>query len=65
MGISLRSGLWVLIVLVGLLGPSGIGSVCAQNRRPKNVQAAGRAKWSGTPLILEAGYVAFLFYFES
>ncbi|KAE8009047.1 hypothetical protein FH972_005504 [Carpinus fangiana] len=55
MGTRLRSGLCVLIVLVGLLGPSGIGSVCAQNRRPKNVQAAVRAKWSGTPLILEAG----------
>ena len=25
-------------------------------RRPKNVQAALRAKWSGTPLLLEAGY---------
>lgn len=63
MGTRLRSWLWVLIVLVGILGPCGIGSVCAQNRRPKNVQVAVRAKWSGTPLILEAGYVAFLFCF--
>ncbi|XP_010523682.1 PREDICTED: UDP-glucose:glycoprotein glucosyltransferase isoform X2 [Tarenaya hassleriana] len=27
----------------------------AQNRRPKNVQVAVRAKWEGTPLLLEAG----------
>ncbi|XP_050375561.1 UDP-glucose:glycoprotein glucosyltransferase [Argentina anserina] len=32
-----------------------IGSASAQNRRPKNVQVAVRAKWSGTPLLLEAG----------
>lgn len=55
MGTRLRSALWILIVLVCLLGPSGIASVYAQNRQPKNVQAAVRAKWSGTPLLLEAG----------
>lgn len=52
-----RSGLWVLILVVVLLGICEIGSVVAQNRRPKNVQVAVRAKWSGTPLLLEAGYV--------
>jgi UDP-glucose:glycoprotein glucosyltransferase len=34
--------------------------VAADNRRPKNVQTALRAKWSGTPLLLEAGYVVVL-----
>jgi UDP-glucose:glycoprotein glucosyltransferase len=29
--------------------------VAADNRSPKNVQTALRAKWSGTPLLLEAG----------
>ncbi|XP_045817511.1 UDP-glucose:glycoprotein glucosyltransferase-like isoform X2 [Trifolium pratense] len=29
--------------------------VAADNRRPKNVQTAVRAKWSGTPILLEAG----------
>ncbi|KAK4493249.1 hypothetical protein RD792_017874 [Penstemon davidsonii] len=31
------------------------GGVSAQNRSPKNVQVALRAKWSGTPILLEAG----------
>lgn len=43
------------VTIVICLGVFGIGSVSAQNRRPKNVQAAVRAKWSGTPLLLEAG----------
>nr|DAD24321.1 TPA_asm: hypothetical protein HUJ06_025785 [Nelumbo nucifera] len=30
-------------------------AVLAENRRPKNVQVSLRAKWSGTPLLLEAG----------
>lgn len=30
-------------------------SASAENRRPKNVQVSLRAKWSGTPLLLEAG----------
>lgn len=30
-------------------------STLADTRRPKNVQTALRAKWSGTPLLLEAG----------
>ena len=34
--------------------------VGAQNRKPKNVQVAIRAKWSGTALLLEAGSVPFL-----
>lgn len=33
----------------------GLASVHGENRRPKNVQVALRAKWSGTPLLLEAG----------
>lgn len=44
-----------MILVVVLLGLCEIGSVVAQNRRPKNVQVAVRAKWSGTPLLLEAG----------
>ncbi|KAL6178989.1 hypothetical protein ACLB2K_050505 [Fragaria x ananassa] len=41
---------YAFIILICL-----IGSVSAQNRRPKNVQVAVRAKWSATPLLLEAG----------
>ena len=60
----MRSGFWVLIILVSCSGLCGIGSVSAENRRPKNVQVSVQAKWSGTPLLLEAGYViTFLFYF--
>ncbi|TKY60158.1 UDP-glucose:glycoprotein glucosyltransferase [Spatholobus suberectus] len=52
MGCLCRSECWVLIVL-GLLA---IGSAFADTpQRPKNVQTALRAKWSGTPLLLEAG----------
>ncbi|KAJ4966264.1 hypothetical protein NE237_018113 [Protea cynaroides] len=40
----------VLVILVCL----SWGSVSADNRRPKNVQVSLRAKWSGTPLLLEA-----------
>ncbi|GMH06742.1 hypothetical protein Nepgr_008582 [Nepenthes gracilis] len=47
------SGFWVLIVLI-CGGICGI-LVSAQNHRPKNVQVALRAKWEGTPLLLEAG----------
>ncbi|XP_068312697.1 UDP-glucose:glycoprotein glucosyltransferase-like [Pyrus communis] len=54
MGTRYKSAFCAVIVLV-CLGASGIGLVSAQNRRPKNVQAAVRAKWSGTPLLLEAG----------
>ncbi|XP_058110357.1 UDP-glucose:glycoprotein glucosyltransferase isoform X2 [Magnolia sinica] len=32
-----------------------VSSALAENRRPKNVQVSLRAKWSGTPLLLEAG----------
>ncbi|KAJ7968055.1 UDP-glucose:glycoprotein glucosyltransferase [Quillaja saponaria] len=59
MGTCCRSGLWVLIVLV-CLGLCGIASVSADSRRPKNVEVAVRAKWSGAPLLLEAGYERFL-----
>lgn len=56
MGTRYRSGFWVLIVLA-CLGLLGIGPAFADTRRPRNVQVALRAKWSGTPLLLEVGYV--------
>ncbi|CAL5438882.1 unnamed protein product [Camellia sinensis] len=49
-----RSGCWVLFVFVGFLSLSG-NLVSVESRRPKNVQVALQAKWSGTPLLLEAG----------
>ena len=58
MGTLCRSRYWVLIFLA-CLGLFGIGSAFADSRRPKNVQVALRAKWQGTPLLLEAGYVGF------
>ncbi|RDY03533.1 UDP-glucose:glycoprotein glucosyltransferase, partial [Mucuna pruriens] len=52
MGCLCRSECWVFIVLVLF----NIGSAFADAPpRPKNVQTALRAKWSGTPLLLEAG----------
>lgn len=54
MGTHFRSGFWVLVVLA-CASLCWNGSVVADNRRPKNVQVAVRAKWSGTPLLLEAG----------
>ncbi|KAL5787384.1 hypothetical protein ACOSP7_004333 [Xanthoceras sorbifolium] len=49
-----RSGFCVLVLFVCVC-IGGLGSVTGENRRPKNVQVAIRAKWSGTPLLLEAG----------
>ncbi|KAE8669400.1 UDP-glucose:glycoprotein glucosyltransferase [Hibiscus syriacus] len=49
-----RSRFRILFILACLL-ICGFAFVGAQNRRPKNVQVAIRAKWSGTPLLLEAG----------
>ncbi|OMO74262.1 Glycosyl transferase, family 8 [Corchorus capsularis] len=49
-----RSRFCTLILLACVI-VSGFTFVGAQNRRPKNVQVAVRAKWSGTPLLLEAG----------
>ncbi|XP_061337152.1 UDP-glucose:glycoprotein glucosyltransferase isoform X1 [Gastrolobium bilobum] len=50
-----RSGTyWVLIVVVSCLGIAST-STFADTPKPKNVQTALRAKWSGTPLLLEAG----------
>ncbi|KAK2966664.1 hypothetical protein RJ640_002362 [Escallonia rubra] len=53
----LRSGFWVLSSLIAVaLCISLCGyPVSAETRRPKNVQVALRAKWPGTPLLLEAG----------
>ncbi|PSS26754.1 UDP-glucose:glycoprotein like [Actinidia chinensis var. chinensis] len=49
-----RSGFWVLIVFVIFFSLSGdLASV--ESRRPKNVQVSLQAKWSGTPILLEAG----------
>ncbi|XP_065869567.1 UDP-glucose:glycoprotein glucosyltransferase isoform X2 [Euphorbia lathyris] len=49
-----RSPFCVFIIVL-CVGFSGILSVSAQNRRPKNVQVALQAKWEGTPILLEAG----------
>ncbi|XP_057977897.1 UDP-glucose:glycoprotein glucosyltransferase [Malania oleifera] len=46
----------VFCVLFVLVYASVSGSlVFGENRQPKNVQVALRAKWAGTPLVLEAG----------
>ncbi|GFY94719.1 similar to EMS-MUTAGENIZED BRI1 SUPPRESSOR 1 [Actinidia rufa] len=49
-----RSGFSVFIVFVIFFGLSG-DLVSVESRRPKNVQVALQAKWSGTPILLEAG----------
>ncbi|KAL0801520.1 hypothetical protein Bca101_056696 [Brassica carinata] len=49
MGTNLRSVLCVFLLLFVVF------TVNAQSRRPKNVQVAVKAKWQGTPLLLEAG----------
>ncbi|KAL8535987.1 hypothetical protein ACS0TY_011576 [Phlomoides rotata] len=54
MGSLVRSGIWFVILVLFYTSLSG-NFVSAQNRRPKNVQVALQAKWSGTPLLLEAG----------
>lgn len=47
---------WVcLVITVSLCCPLFGSLVFAQKNRPKNVQVALRAKWPGTPLLLEAG----------
>lgn len=53
-----RSGRRALIVVL-LLAIYGGSGVFAQIRKPKNVQVAVQAKWSGTSVLLEAGYVCF------
>ncbi|XP_051146784.1 UDP-glucose:glycoprotein glucosyltransferase [Andrographis paniculata] len=54
MGTLIRSRVCFLLLLALYIGLS-CHSATAQDRRPKNVQVALRAKWSGTPLLLEAG----------
>lgn len=53
MGNRARSNFWVLILVI-FIGICGV-FVSAQSHKPKNVQTALRAKWEGTPLLLEAG----------
>ncbi|KDP38843.1 hypothetical protein JCGZ_05000 [Jatropha curcas] len=53
MDIRFRSGFCVFIILI-CVSFSGFVSVSGENRRPKNVQVAVRAKWEGTPVLLEA-----------
>lgn len=53
-----RSGCRLLIVVL-LLSIYGGSGVFAEIRKPKNVQVAVQAKWSGTSVLLEAGYVCF------
>lgn len=55
-----RSGFCAFIILL-CVSFSGIVSVCGESRRPKNVQVAVRAKWEGTPVLLEAGYARFFY----
>ena len=50
-GGSAAAAALVSALLVGCLVAVGQG---AEIRRQKNVQAALRAKWAGTPLLLEA-----------
>ncbi|XP_042473077.1 UDP-glucose:glycoprotein glucosyltransferase-like [Zingiber officinale] len=51
----LRSSVLITLMFSLLLHCLGGNLVVAENRRPKNVQVSLRAKWSGTPLLLEAG----------
>lgn len=55
MGIRFRSVFWILIILVCARVYGVSSSITSQTRRPKNVQVAVRAKWLGTPVLLEAG----------
>jgi len=55
-GVSAAAAVLVSVLLVGGLSSGGAG---AEIRRQKNVQAALRAKWAGTPLLLEARCVCF------
>lgn len=50
-GVSAAAAVLVFVLLVGGLASGGAG---AEIRRQKNVQVALRAKWAGTPLLLEA-----------
>ncbi|XP_039137617.1 UDP-glucose:glycoprotein glucosyltransferase [Dioscorea cayenensis subsp. rotundata] len=44
-----------LVLIVVFFLSLAVGSGAAESRRPKNVQVSLRAKWPGTPLLLEAG----------
>ncbi|KAK8444902.1 hypothetical protein SEVIR_9G223900v4 [Setaria viridis] len=50
-GVLAAAAVLVSVLLVGCLASVGAG---AEIRRQKNVQVALRAKWAGTPLLLEA-----------
>jgi UDP-glucose:glycoprotein glucosyltransferase len=43
-----------VLVVVLLVGGLAVGRAGAEIRRQKNVQVSLRAKWAGTPLLLEA-----------
>jgi hypothetical protein len=46
-----------VLVVVLLVGGLAVGRAGAEIRRQKNVQVSLRAKWAGTPLLLEARWV--------
>ncbi|XP_050208760.1 UDP-glucose:glycoprotein glucosyltransferase [Mercurialis annua] len=49
-----RSGFYVLIIAISAIFCGLSHSVNGEIRKPKNVQVAVRAKWEGTPVLLEA-----------
>ncbi|KAL9256883.1 UDP-glucose:glycoprotein glucosyltransferase-like protein [Drosera capensis] len=53
-GSGMRIVVVILVVLLGICC-GGVILVSGESHRPKNVQVAVRAKWEGTPLLLEAG----------
>ncbi|KAK1287551.1 UDP-glucose:glycoprotein glucosyltransferase [Acorus calamus] len=57
MGFCLRSRfpLFAFVLFFVVLCALGTSASAESNRRPKNVQVSLRSKWSGTPLLLEAG----------
>lgn len=49
-----KSRFWIIFAIFLFICLSS-HTVSSQSRKPKNVQVSLRAKWSGTPLLLEAG----------
>ncbi|KAK1310150.1 UDP-glucose:glycoprotein glucosyltransferase [Acorus calamus] len=50
-----RFPLFAFVLFLVVLCALGTSASAESNRRPKNVQVSLRSKWSGTPLLLEAG----------